>query len=253
MMRKPWINSLIAALLTVTLSLGLVGCGTQKLDQSPGQVFGSAQPGPASSEAEPEIPEQFDVETTPDTETDFSKYEEKAVEVPVSDGTQSGKDRYNTDPVPVGQQLPVEPGEAEIDRSTTLSCYLTISCATILDNMDDLTEGKEGLVPQNGVLLPRTKVTFSPGESVYDILNRVTKEHRIHMESSFTPMYNSAYIEGIGNLYEFDCGANSGWMYCVNGWYPNYGVSRYVPQDQDEIQFNYTCDLGRDLGEFWTE
>ncbi len=252
-MRKSWLNSLIAALLTLTLSLGLVSCGAQKLDQNPGQISGSAQPGSVSTEAEPEEPEVFDVETTPDTETDFSKYEEKIVKPAVSDGKQTGKDRYNTDPVPEGKQLPVEPGDIEIDKRTTLTCYLTISCSTILDNMGDLTEGKESLVPQNGILLPRTKVSFYPGESVYDILKRVTKENRIHMESSFTPMYNSAYVEGIGNLYEFDCGANSGWMYCVNGWYPNYGVSRYVPQDQDEIQFNYTCDLGRDLGQFWNE
>ncbi len=252
-MRKSWLNSLIAALLTLTLSLGLVSCGAQKLDQNPGQTSEPAQTSSVSSEAETEEPEVFDVETTPDTETDFSKYEEKIEKPAISDGKQTGKDRYNTDPVPEGQQLPVEPGEIEIDKETTLTCYLTISCATILDNMGDLTEGKESLVPQNGILFPRTKVSFYPGESVYDILKRVTKENRIHMESSFTPMYNSAYVEGIGNLYEFDCGANSGWMYCVNGWYPNYGVSRYVPQDQDEIQFNYTCDLGRDLGQFWNE
>lgn len=41
-------------------------------------------------------------------------------------------------------------------------------------------------------------------------------------------MYNSAYIEGINNLYEFDCGSLSGWMYKVNEWFPNYGCSRYV-------------------------
>ena len=68
------------------------------------------------------------------------------------------------------------------------------------------------------------------------------------MEFSFSPGFNSNYVEGINNLYEFDCGQNSGWMYCVNGWYPNYGCSRYVVQDGDVIEWNYTCDLGRDLG-----
>lgn len=41
------------------------------------------------------------------------------------------------------------------------------------------------------------------------------------MESNWTPAYNSAYIEGIGNLYEFDCGNLSGWMYSVNGVWPD--------------------------------
>ena len=134
-----------------------------------------------------------------------------------------------------------------------LTCYLTISCATILDNMEDLADGKETLVPEDGILLPRTEISFTEGQSVYDVLQLVTTEKRIHMESVFTPMYDSAYIEGIGNLYEFDCGPNSGWMYSVNDWYPNYGVSQYQLEDGDEIQLNYTCDLGRDLGQTWTE
>ncbi len=44
-------------------------------------------------------------------------------------------------------------------------------------------------------------------------------------------MYNSYYVEGIGNLYEFDCGSESGWMCKVNGWFPNYGCSSYTLSD----------------------
>ena len=68
------------------------------------------------------------------------------------------------------------------------------------------------------------------------------------MESSWTPIYNSAYIEGIHNLYEFDCGSLSGWMYRVNGWYPNYGCSRYQLEPGDVVEWRYTCDLGQDVG-----
>ena len=84
--------------------------------------------------------------------------------------------------------------------------------------------------------------------SVYDILQREMRNNRIHMESQFTAMYNSAYVQGINNLYEKDCGQWSGWMYEVNGWYPNYGCSRYQVQDGDNIEWHYTCGLGRDLG-----
>lgn len=55
-----------------------------------------------------------------------------------------------------------------------------------------------------------TEVEFTEGESVHDVLQRVCKEAGIQMESSFTPAYNSAYVEGINNLYEFDCGELSG-------------------------------------------
>lgn len=42
-------------------------------------------------------------------------------------------------------------------------------------------------------------------------------------------MYNSAYVQGINNLYEKDCGQWSGWMYEVNGWYQTMdaAVTRY--------------------------
>ena len=60
--------------------------------------------------------------------------------------------------------------------------------------------------------------------------------------------YDSVYIEGIGNIYEFDCGPQSGWMFSVNGIYPGLGCSAYTLADDDVILFNYTCDLGADLG-----
>lgn len=39
---------------------------------------------------------------------------------------------------------------------------------------------------------------FYEGESVFDVLLRETKNHKIHMEYSETPLYQAAYIEGIG-------------------------------------------------------
>ena len=68
------------------------------------------------------------------------------------------------------------------------------------------------------------------------------------MEFVNTPIYNSAYIEGINNLYEFDAGELSGWMYCVNGEFPNYGSSGYKVKPGDKIEWHYSCDLGRDVG-----
>ena len=60
--------------------------------------------------------------------------------------------------------------------------------------------------------------------------------------------YNSAYIEGIGNIYEFDCGELSGWLYKVNGNFPSYGCSRYKLKPGDKVEWVYTCDLGNDVG-----
>ena len=114
--------------------------------------------------------------------------------------------------------------------------------------MDDLSPGKAELIPSDGVLLPETEVTFSEGDTVFDVLQRVCQAQGIHMESNWTPAYNSAYIEGIGNLYEFDCGNLSGWMYSVNGVWPDYSCSGYTLHDGDTVVWSYTCDLGRDVG-----
>lgn len=129
------------------------------------------------------------------------------------------------------------------------SCTIEIRCDTILDNMDNLKEGKEGYVPSNGKILSTVKVAFEEGETAFDVLKRVCSKADIQLEYSWTPMYNSYYIEGINNLYEFDCGSESGWMYKVNGWFPNYGCSSYDLEDGDVIVWTYTCNgLGADVG-----
>ena len=158
------------------------------------------------------------------------------------------KDKYLTDPVPEGKPQPVEPEDTEVNKTKSYTCTFSIECSTILNNLDMLDPDKLEMVPSGGVILSTTTVTFCEGESVFDVLQRLCKEKGIHMEAEWTPIYNSAYVEGIHNLYEFDCGALSGWMYKVNGWYPNYGCSRYQLKDGDLVEWRYTCDLGNDVG-----
>ena len=138
-------------------------------------------------------------------------------------------------------------GQTQEDAGA-LRCTVTIECSMVLEHMDDLKSGKADIVPADGVLLPETTVAFSEGDTVFDVLQRVCRAQGIHMESTWTPAYNSAYIEGIGNLYEFDCGELSGWMYSVNGVWPDYGCSGYTLHDGDTVVWSYTCDLGRDVG-----
>lgn len=138
-------------------------------------------------------------------------------------------------------------GEDPDKGDGNLSCVLSISCETLVDN-DALQKNKRGLVPEDGYILVPEEVGFTEGETVFDVLYRETRERKIHMEYEKTPAYNSIYIEGIGNLYEFDAGPESGWMYRVNGVFPNYGCSAITVSDGDEVEWLYTCDLGRDVG-----
>ena len=159
----------------------------------------------------------------------------------------AGQDEYLTDPVPEGKPQPVEPQDVTVG-DTEYTCTISISCASILEHMDLCDKEKVELVPEDGWLLKPVEVTFKQGQSVFDVLQQVCKDNKLHMEFSMTPIYNSAYIEGIGNLYEFDCGEVSGWMYKVNDWFPNYGCSRYQLQNGDIVEWEYTCELGKDIG-----
>ena len=138
--------------------------------------------------------------------------------------------------------------QPEPPASKDLTCTISISCSTILNNMDKCEEAKKEWVPDNGVILRATTVTFTEGESVFDVLQRVCRDNGIQMDASWSGKYGSAYVEGIANLYEFDVGSGSGWMYKVNGWFPNYGCSGYTLSQGDVISWVYTCDLGDDVG-----
>ncbi|MBQ2764254.1 MAG: DUF4430 domain-containing protein [Firmicutes bacterium] len=150
--------------------------------------------------------------------------------------------------VPEGKPQPTDGEEQTVDKSKSGTCTLLVECSTILDNMESLNASKTALVPSDGVIYAEREVTFYEGETVFDVLQREMINEKIHFEFTNNPVYNSAYVEGIGNLYEFDCGSLSGWTYSVNGWFPNYGCSRYLVSEGDCIAWRYTCDLGKDVG-----
>ena len=134
------------------------------------------------------------------------------------------------------------------DKKKQKTCTISISCATILSNMDKLDKDRVEFVPKSGWILSKVQVAFEDGDNVFDVLTKVCKEKGIHMEHSYTPVYGSEYIEGINQLYEFNCGELSGWMFSVNGWFPNYGCDKFQVSDGDNIAWVYTCDLGKDVG-----
>ncbi len=139
-------------------------------------------------------------------------------------------------------------------------CTISITCAEIIKNENKLKSGKEAFIPSDGTILKSVTVEFEDGETVFDILCRVCETNSctdncqycrnggIQLEYEYTPGYDNYYIEGIHQIYEKDCGSKSGWMYKVNGAFPNYGCSEYTLKVGDKIEFIYTCDLGEDIG-----
>lgn len=115
-------------------------------------------------------------------------------------------------------------GESSSGEPAT--CTIEISCATVLDHMEELKETKKEFVPEDGQILKKTTVSFTTGESVFDILKTICGEKGIQISSKYTPLYDSYYVEGINQLYELDCGKNSAGCTVSMGHFPIMGHLR---------------------------
>ncbi|MBQ6091187.1 MAG: DUF4430 domain-containing protein [Lachnospiraceae bacterium] len=118
----------------------------------------------------------------------------------------------------------------------------TIRCDTIAGL------GDSEFIPEDGCILKETTYAFAQDETVYDILVRAVKDNKLHMEKKKTGSGpRDYYICGIANIYEYDWGELSGWMYYVNGESPSVGCGEYRVKDGDCIEWLYTREIGRDL------
>ena len=125
----------------------------------------------------------------------------------------------------------------------------TIECGAINDDPGKLDPDKKEFVPSDGIIFSGN-VAVKENETVFDVLKRLCAENHckadckyckkgIQIEYTFTPAYNNYYIEGIHQIYEFDCGSSSGWVYTVNGNSPDVGCSSYPAKAGDVIVFEY--------------
>ena len=128
------------------------------------------------------------------------------------------------------------------DPDGGLTVAISIRCDTIKDR-----EKVNSRVPDDGIILDRTEITVSEGETVFDVLRRAVAGRDIPYDNRGAS--GAAYIAGINALYEFDYGDLSGWMYRVNGVFPDVGCQSYTVSDGDEIEWLYTTDIGKDLEE----
>ena len=117
----------------------------------------------------------------------------------------------------------------------------TVGSVTISINCDSVKDKGKSHIPKNGIILEETEIEIQSGDSVYDVLVEACKENEVLFSA------NMGYIEGINNVYEMDFGKSSGWIYFVNGESPSVGSESYLLADGDEIEWHYTCNMGKDL------
>lgn len=180
---------------------------------------------------------------------------------PSADGTikdnKSDKTQQTTSSNTATTATPTTQKPTQAPKNT---CKISIICKTVNDNINSLKPSKKDFVPSDGIILENATVEIKSGDTAFDVLKRACesstckaackycKKNGIQIEYTYTPGFNTYYVEGIHQLYEKDCGMQSGWMYSVNGTFPNVGASSYTVKSGDTVKFLYTCDMGEDIG-----
>ncbi len=122
----------------------------------------------------------------------------------------------------------------------------TLSACTQTDNHNDQSRPYTATVTVTGydnmIVLSQTEAGFSEGETVLDVLLRVSEDNDIVVD--YTGFGDTAYVKGINNLYEFDYGGESGWVYIVSGTkeMPNVSCGAYRLKDGDDISWVYVTE-----------
>jgi hypothetical protein len=115
------------------------------------------------------------------------------------------------------------------------------SGATVPDGSAGARVCSIAIKTQDQVILDATDVTLEDDDTVLSVTLRVARENKIPME--YRGSGNMAYVEGIDNVYEFDHGGESGWIYIVNGEKPLMSCGLYTLNAGDQVHWEYRLTL----------
>ncbi len=125
-----------------------------------------------------------------------------------------------------------------LEGMNLLSNVLTVDtslsvCGTVTLSIEKRTVGK-------GDLLPAVEVEIRPGDTAWTLLKREMDARNYAYKATENTQYDSIYLASIEGDGEFDHGPMSGWMYCVNEEFPQFGLSQYNLKDGDVLRVRYT-------------
>ena len=122
-------------------------------------------------------------------------------------------------------------------KQNTIS--LSITCKNAINNgiLDD--PNYAGVLPENGVIFSSDAVKIESGDTVMQVVKSTLKANKIVYQIA-----SDGYIKSISGLGEFDCGAQSGWLYKVNGVSPSISTRYYTLKPGDRVELIYTCKQG---------
>ena len=124
----------------------------------------------------------------------------------------------------------------------SIACRVSVDCHAAIEQGYDAAR----LSSDNGVVVEEKTIVMRGGDTVFDALRKAAQDHGVAL--SHTGSGSMLYVVSIGGLQEGDCGAGSGWMYCVNGEFVSRSAGGQPVYDGDVIQWRYTCNQGKDIG-----
>lgn len=148
------------------------------------------------------------------------------------------------------------PKDEVVEKEAETKSYVSVSVRvdTLLkeENYELLPDGlqSEKYVPRNGAILNDVKVKIEDGDTAWTVTRKALQMNDVHVDytGATETKYGSIYVKGIQHIYERQAGSLSGWMYAINGKAPNVGVSSYKVKKNDQISWQYTVNLGKDIG-----
>lgn len=140
----------------------------------------------------------------------------------------------------------------------------TVGASSIFDETVDIKQGEnlayvlERILGKYGI---ETEITGSLDEAYYlkaikanyDLYETLQipedlMEKLVEWDAGTAQVLHLETCRGSNQLGEMDFTIGAGWMYSVNGEYPNIGFSDYVPKDGDDIRIRFTLAYGKDIG-----
>lgn len=101
----------------------------------------------------------------------------------------------------------------------------------------DATKGGDGVVTNS------KSVALTLGDTVYSLLRRYCSSNGILLAAQKSG--DGMYVSAIDGVAQFDNGPQSGWIYSVDGAFPQTGCDSYKLKSGDVIRWVYTVDLGK--------
>ena len=145
------------------------------------------------------------------------------------------------------------PGEYYAQSVTGgMQVAFSADCSAVLDRMDsiDPSVNPPEVIPADGVVIQECSLSLPEGSSAFDALVAAARQQQVRVDYTGTSW--GTYVRSIGHICEFGFGELSGWMYRVNGEFPQVSAGDFTLCDGDVVEFVYTCALGRDVGDVFT-